>query len=50
MEAAFERFPRQIGLYEPYAQVLGRAKSSWRLPPWLAPESPTDNWRTTAWH
>ena len=21
-----------------------------RLPPWLAPEDPTDNWRTTAWH
>ncbi len=21
-----------------------------RLPQWLAPESPTDNWRTTEWH
>lgn len=35
--------------YEPYVNAL-----AWRLeltlPPWIAPESPTDNWRTTAWH
>jgi hypothetical protein len=37
------------GLYEPYAKALaGRVEL--RLPPWLAPEPPTDNWRTTASH
>ena len=37
------------GLYEPYAAVLSQ-QVELPLPPWLAPESPTDNWRTTAWH
>ena len=36
-------------LYEPYAVVLSDHVEL-ALPPWLAPESPTDNWRTTAWH
>jgi hypothetical protein len=40
---------RMRGLYEPYAKALAR-RVELRLPPWLAPESPTDNWRTTAWH
>ena len=40
---------RMRGLYEPYAEVLANYVAL-RLPPWLAPESPTDNWRTTAWH
>ena len=46
LRARLERFR---GLYEPYAQVLA-ARLDLALPPWLAPESPTDNWRTTAWH
>ena len=48
-EAILERLERFRGLYEPYAQVLAEHVEL-RLPPWLAPESPTDNWRTTAWH
>jgi hypothetical protein len=36
-------------LYEPYAEALARHVEL-ALPPWLAPELPTDNWRTTAWH
>ncbi len=35
--------------YEPYINALGR-RLELALPPWLAPESPTDNWRTTQWH
>jgi hypothetical protein len=35
--------------YEPYITALGR-RLELALPPWLAPESPTDNWRTTQWH
>jgi hypothetical protein len=44
-----DRLERLRALYEPYAQVLA-AHLELALPPWLAPESPTDNWRTTAWH
>ena len=44
-----ERLDRLRALYEPYAQVLAEHVEL-RLPPWLAPESETDNWRTTAWH
>jgi hypothetical protein len=44
-----ERLDRLRRLYEPYAQVLAE-RVELALPPWLAPESPTDNWRTTAWH
>jgi hypothetical protein len=48
-EVIRERLERFRRLYEPYAQVLAE-RVELRLPPWLAPESPTDNWRTTAWH
>src|ERR1039457_314435 len=48
-DAIRERLERLRRLYEPYAQVLAE-RVELRLPPWLAPESPTDNWRTTAWH
>jgi hypothetical protein len=36
-------------LYEPYVNALA-IRLELDLPPWLAPESPTDNWRTTEWH
>ena len=48
-DAIRERLERLRRLYEPYAQVLAE-RVELRLPPWLAPELPTDNWRTTAWH
>jgi hypothetical protein len=48
-EAIRERLGRFRALYEPYAHVLAQ-RVELALPPWLAPESPTDNWRTTAWH
>ena len=35
--------------YEPYINALGE-RLDLGLPPWLAPEAPTDNWRTTQWH
>jgi hypothetical protein len=35
--------------YEPYVNALAR-RLELNMPPWLAPESPTDNWRTTSWH
>jgi hypothetical protein len=44
-----EQLERMRALYEPYAEVLAQHVEL-RLPPWLAPESPTDNWRTTEWH
>jgi len=44
-----ERLTRIRGSYEPYINALG-ARLELALPPWLAPESPTDNWRTTQWH
>jgi hypothetical protein len=40
---------RMRAQYEPYAKVLADYVAL-KLPPWLAPESPTDNWQTTAWH
>jgi len=43
------RLERIRGSYEPYINALGR-RLELALPPWLAPESPTDNWRTTQWH
>ncbi len=48
-QAIRERLERFRRLYEPYAQVLAE-RVELKLPPWLAPEDPTDNWRTTAWH
>ncbi len=43
------RLERMRGSYEPYINALG-VWLELALPPWLAPESPTDNWRTTQWH
>jgi hypothetical protein len=43
------RLARMRGSYEPYINALG-TRLELPLPPWLAPESPTDNWRTTQWH
>jgi hypothetical protein len=44
-----ERLVRMRALYEPYVNALaGRLELG--LPEWLAPESPTANWRTTEWH
>jgi hypothetical protein len=43
------RLTRMRLLYEPYINALGE-RLELALPPWLAPESPTDNWRTTEWH
>ncbi len=48
-EVIREQLERMRALYEPYAEVLAQ-RVELRLPPWLAPESPTDNWRTTEWH
>jgi len=44
-----ERLARMRGLYEPYVNALAQ-RLELALPPWLAPESPTDNWRNTEWH
>ncbi|HEX3509934.1 MAG TPA: hypothetical protein VHT27_02425 [Solirubrobacteraceae bacterium] len=44
-----ERLTRLRGSYEPYINALAE-RLGLPLPPWLAPESPTDNWRTTQWH
>jgi hypothetical protein len=43
------RLARMRASYEPYLNALGE-RLELSLPPWLAPESPTDNWRTTQWH
>jgi hypothetical protein len=48
-EAIRKRLEYLRSLYESYAVVLADHLDL-ALPPWLAPESPTDNWRTTAWH
>ena len=48
-EVIRERLARFRALYEPHAEAIA-GRVALRLPPWLAPESPTDNWRTTAWH
>jgi hypothetical protein len=44
-----ERISRMRALYEPYINALGD-RLDLGLPPWLAPESLSDNWRTTEWH
>jgi hypothetical protein len=49
LETMKTRLERMRGSYEPYINALG-ARLELPLPPWLAPESPTDNWRTTEWH
>lgn len=43
------RLARMRALYEPYIYALS-LQLELSLPPWLAPESPSDNWRTTEWH
>jgi hypothetical protein len=44
-----KRMAGMRALYEPYINALAdRLELS--LPPWLAPESPSDNWRNTEWH
>jgi hypothetical protein len=43
------RLHRIRGSYEPYINALG-VRLELALPPWLAPESPSDNWTTTQWH
>jgi hypothetical protein len=44
-----ERLVRMRTIYEPYVYALGQSLAL-ELPPWVAAESPTDNWRTTEWH
>jgi hypothetical protein len=44
-----ERLPRIRAFYEPYVHALAE-RLALAMPPWVAPESPTDNWRTTRWH
>ncbi len=48
-ETVAERLTRMRSLYEPYLYALSQ-RLELALPPWLAPESPTDNWRNTEWH
>jgi len=49
LEVIAERLTRMREIYEPYVNALAE-RLELGLPPWLAPESPTDNWRTTEWH
>jgi hypothetical protein len=44
-----ERLNRMRASYEPYINALADLLEL-RLPQWMAPESATDNWRTTDWH
>jgi len=44
-----ERVRRLRATYEPYVNALAQ-RLELHLPDWLAPESPTDNWRRTEWH
>jgi len=44
-----ERLRHMRALYEPYVCAL-TSRLELPLPAWLAPESPTDNWRNTEWH
>ena len=45
----YARLVRMRLLYEPYVNALAH-ELALPLPAWTAPESPTDNWRTTEWH
>lgn len=49
MAAIKTRLERMRASYEPYVNALGE-RLELGMPQWLAPESPTDNWRTTQWH
>jgi hypothetical protein len=44
-----ERLTHTRALYEPYVFALMQ-RLELALPAWIAPESPTDNWRKTEWH
>jgi len=44
-----ERLRHTRALYESYVCALAR-RLELALPRWLAPESPSDNWRNTEWH
>ena len=48
-EQVAERLDRLRASYEPYVNALSQ-RLELALPRWLAPESPSDNWRTTEWH
>ena len=48
LDTVVERLHRMRALYEPYVNALSE-RLELALPQWMAPESPTDNWRTTAW-
>jgi hypothetical protein len=48
-EEIHARLTHMRGLYEPYVHTLARTLEL-ALPPWIAPESASDNWRTTEWH
>ncbi len=43
------RMARMRAIYEPQINALAE-RLDLGLPPWLATDSPTDNWRTTQWH
>ncbi len=49
LETIKARLERMRASYEPYINALGE-RLDLGLPQWLAPESSTDNWRTTEWH
>jgi len=44
-----ERLAHMRAIYEPYVHALA-TRLELGMPPWLAPDSPSDNWRTTEWH
>jgi hypothetical protein len=44
-----QRLRKLRALYEPYVNALAD-RLELLVPQWLAPELPTDNWRTTEWH
>jgi hypothetical protein len=48
-EQITERLARVRPHYEPYIYAIAKLLEL-SLPPILAPEAPTDNWRTTEWH
>ncbi len=47
-ETVMERLERMRASYEPYVNALS-LRLELPLPPWLAPDSPNDNWRRTLW-
>jgi hypothetical protein len=49
LETIRARMTRMRALYEPHVNGLSE-RLALGMPQWLAPESPTDNWRTTEWH